>query len=39
MRAGAWMEAGANVTVSVVACMVAVWLGAAAGEGLSRLGG
>jgi CrcB protein len=39
LRSGAWMEAGANVAVSLVACMVAVWLGAAAGEALSRLQG
>jgi CrcB protein len=37
MRAGAWAEAGANVAISVIACVAAVWLGALAGEGLGHL--
>jgi CrcB protein len=37
LRSGAWAEAGANVAISVVACMLAVWLGTMAGQGLSSL--
>jgi CrcB protein len=35
-RAGAWSAAGANVIGSVAVCLVAVWLGYAAGAAWSR---
>ncbi len=39
MRAGEWPQAGANVAISVVACVLAVWAGAATGAGVSHLRG
>lgn len=33
---GEWMRAGANVTLSVVLCLVGVWLGAALGSVMNR---
>ena len=34
-QAGQWLNAGANVVLSVVLCLVAVWLGYLAGAGLN----
>jgi fluoride exporter len=39
LRAGDLMGALGNVAVSVIACMVAVWLGAAAGQAFNQLRG
>ena len=38
-RDGEWLLAGANVVLSVVLCLVAVWLGAAAAGALNQLKG
>ena len=38
-RDSEWLLAGANVVVSVVLCLVAVWLGAAAAGALNQLKG
>lgn len=35
-RDGQWFAAGANIALSVVICLVAVWLGYIAGTALSR---
>lgn len=35
LREGAWMHALGNVVVSVILCLIAVWLGYLAGGGLS----
>ena len=35
LREGAWMHALGNVVVSVVVCLIAVWLGYLAGGGLT----
>jgi len=35
-RDGEWLSAGANVSLSVVLCLVAVWLGHVAAEMLNR---
>lgn len=36
VRDGEWLHAGANVVVSVVCCLVAVWLGHVAGAAINR---
>ena len=38
LREGAWMHALGNVVVSVVVCLIAVWLGYLAGGGLNQTG-
>jgi CrcB protein len=37
MRDKQWLWAGGNVVISVVACLVAVWLGFVLGETINRL--
>ena len=37
MREGEWLHAGANVVLSVVLCMVAVWLGYALALTLNKI--
>jgi len=37
VRAGQWLWAGGNVAISIVACLVAVWLGFIVGQILNRL--
>jgi fluoride exporter len=39
MRGGDWAGAGANIGVSVVACILAVWLGHLAAMGVNQLKG
>lgn len=36
---GAWFRAGANVILSVLFCLLAVWLGNVAGNALNPIGG
>jgi CrcB protein len=36
IQAGSWPQAGANVALSVVACVVAVWIGYVLGQIFSR---
>lgn len=36
-RDGQWLSAGANVMISVAACLVAVWLGFTLGDMLNRI--
>src|SRR5512133_3940533 len=38
-RDGEWFMAGANSLLSLILCLLAVWLGVAAGFALNRLGG
>lgn len=38
-QGGAWVRAGLNVALSLVLCLVAVWLGYVAAAWLNRLGG
>lgn len=37
MRDGEWLYAAANIGGSVLACLLAVWLGAAAAQGLNAM--
>ena len=39
VRDGEWLQVGANVLLSVVLCLVSVWLGHVAAAGLSELPG
>jgi CrcB protein len=39
MQAGEWARAGANVLLSVVLCLIAVWLGVAAAGAINALKG
>ncbi len=34
---GDWLRAGGNILLSVLLCLIAVWLGYLAGSGLERL--
>jgi CrcB protein len=36
VQAGSWPQAGANITLSVVACLLAVWVGYLAGQMIHR---
>ncbi|MEI7728418.1 MAG: fluoride efflux transporter CrcB [Verrucomicrobiota bacterium] len=36
VQGGEWLQAGANVGVSVVACLIGVWLGHVAGQLVNR---
>ena len=36
IQAGSWSQAGANVVLSVIACLVAVWMGYLLGQMFSR---
>jgi fluoride exporter len=36
VRAGQWLSAGGNIAISVVACLMAVWLGFILGQVINR---